>query len=340
MATNQNSVVVGVFEDEERAQRAVTELKSAGFDDGQIGFAMRGGESVSADMGDGDTETTGMSDTDTRGGTREGGVMGAITGASLGSIVGAAAALLLPGVGPVLAGGILAAALTGAAVGAATGGLAGALREWGFSEHEAAYYHGELEAGRTIVTVRADGREDEARAILQSNGGYDAGTRGSTMSAYTGTSNRNATTDSGNDVIQLREEELVANKQPVEAGQVEVRKTVEERQQDVPVNLKREEVTIERHAVDRPISGEIDNVEDEVVRMPVYEEQAQLDKQTRVTEEVVIGKEAVQSQETLSGTVRRENVEVTNTGDVNVRGEADLTNRDANSMRDRDRDGS
>src|SRR5687767_14237774 len=154
-----------------------TELKSAGFNEGQIGFAMRGGESVAASTGAGDTTTTGMSDTDTRGGTREGGVMGAVTGASLGSIVGAAAALLIPGIGPVVAGGILGAALTGAAVGAATGGLAGALREWGFSEHEATYYHGELEAGRTIVTVRADGRQDEARAILQRNGAYDASSR-------------------------------------------------------------------------------------------------------------------------------------------------------------------
>ncbi len=183
MAMNQNSVVVGVFEDEDSAQRAVTELKSAGFDEGQIGFALRGGDSVAASAGDGDTETSGMSDTDTRGGTREGGVMGAVTGASLGSIIGAAAALLIPGFGPVLAGGILAAALTGAAVGAATGGVAGALREWGFSEEEATYYHGELEAGRTIVTVRADGRQDEARAILQRNGGYDTSSRGGTTTA-------------------------------------------------------------------------------------------------------------------------------------------------------------
>ena len=201
MATDRNSVVVSAFEDEDRAQRAVTELKSAGFNDDQIGFAMRGGESVAASTGDGDTETSGMSDTDTRGGTREGGVMGAITGASLGSIIGAAAALLIPGIGPVLAGGILGAALTGAAVGAATGGLAGALREWGFSEHEATYYHGELAAGRTIVTVRADGRQDEARAILQRNGGYDSSGRGGTMSAYSGT------TDSDTNAMRDRDED-------------------------------------------------------------------------------------------------------------------------------------
>ena len=126
--------------------------------------------------------------------------MGAITGASLGSIIGAAAALLIPGFGPVLAGGILASALTGAAVGAATGGVAGALREWGFSEEEATYYQGELETGRMILTVRAAGRQDEARAIIQRNGGYDEGSRGGTMNAYTGTTDRDVTTDTEGDV--------------------------------------------------------------------------------------------------------------------------------------------
>jgi uncharacterized protein (TIGR02271 family) len=123
--------------------------------------------------------------------------------------------------------------------------------------------------------------------------------------------------------VQLREETLVPVKQAVQAGEVEVRKTVHEKEQSVPVNLTREEVYVERHAVDRPVApGEIGDMKDESIRVPVYEEQAQLQKQTRVREEVSIGKQAVQEQQNLKGTVRHEHAEVVNSGDVQVRGDA------------------
>ena len=128
--------------------------------------------------------------------------------------------------------------------------------------------------------------------------------------------------------VQLREETLSATKTANQAGEVEVRKVVHEREQQIPVNLTHEQVVIERTAVDRPAdAGEITDMQDEVIRVPVYEEQAQLQKQARVREEVTIGKEAVQEQQTLSGTTRHEHVEVVNTGDVEVRGDAGTTTR-------------
>ena len=48
----------------------------------------------------------------------------------------------------------------------------------GVPEDEARYYQGELELGRTIVTVEAGDRREDALEILRSNGGYDATTRG------------------------------------------------------------------------------------------------------------------------------------------------------------------
>jgi hypothetical protein len=210
MNNSSNSAVAGVFEDQAQAERAVADLRSAGFTEDQIGYAVRGTDgdgATTVDTNRGDTGGGGTSDPDARGGTREGGVMGAITGASFGSIVGVAAAMLLPGVGPIVAGGILGAALSGAAIGAATGGLFGAMREWGFSEEEATYYQGEFESGRTIVTVRADGRQAEARAILQRNGGYDSTTRSATTTTATTTTTANLqgdadTTTRGTDVLR------------------------------------------------------------------------------------------------------------------------------------------
>ena len=48
----------------------------------------------------------------------------------------------------------------------------------GVPEDEARYYQGELELGRSIVTVEAGDRREDALEILRSNGGYDATTRG------------------------------------------------------------------------------------------------------------------------------------------------------------------
>jgi hypothetical protein len=76
------------------------------------------------------------------------------------------AAGTLPAIGPVLAGGLLAAVLASAASGVVLGGVVGALVGLGISEEEATFYNNELRLGRTLVTVRAAGREAEARAIL------------------------------------------------------------------------------------------------------------------------------------------------------------------------------
>jgi hypothetical protein len=103
-------------------------------------------------------------------------------------------------VGPLIAGGILAVTLGGAAAGAAAGGLLGALAEMGVPEEEARYYHGEYEAGRILVTVRADGRYDEAWDILRAAGAYDIRSRQSDTTvagSATGFGTEVARTDTG-----------------------------------------------------------------------------------------------------------------------------------------------
>ena len=47
------------------------------------------------------------------------------------------------------------------------------LSELGVSRKEASYYAQELKAGRTIVSVRPDGREQEVHNLLHQYGGYD-----------------------------------------------------------------------------------------------------------------------------------------------------------------------
>jgi hypothetical protein len=172
---------VGVFESRGQAEAAVDELNRAGFRDDQIGFVTPDGERAAA----GGTEVDN---------TAGGAAAGAVTGGVVGSLIGAAVALLIPGVGPVLAGGVLASALGGAALGAATGGLLGALAGLGISDEEARYYEGEFQSGRTLVTVQAPDRYDEAVAILRRFKSYDYTGRATSSSATVGAIDR---TDAG-----------------------------------------------------------------------------------------------------------------------------------------------
>ena len=167
MTMTDRSTVVGVFELRSEADAAIYELQRAGFRDEQIGFIVR-------------DEDTGAATTVEDGNTTEtapGAAVGAVSGGIIGGVIGAAAALLIPGIGPAIAGGILVTVLGGAAIGAAAGGIVGALVGMGVPEEEAHYYAGEFHSGRTLVTVRADGRQQEAINILHHYGGYDAGTR-------------------------------------------------------------------------------------------------------------------------------------------------------------------
>ena len=46
------------------------------------------------------------------------------------------------------------------------------LKEFGFSDEEIDSYKRQFELGRTIVAIKAPGREDEALTILRTNGGH------------------------------------------------------------------------------------------------------------------------------------------------------------------------
>lgn len=176
MSTQQNSTVVGVFDDHDTARRAVRALKDAGFTESEIGVASAGahtrGEVTSDDTG---------ADTGDEDYSAEGALTGAAAGAGLGALWGLGIlAGVMPAIGPAIAGGTLAVLLSSAAAGAAAAGLAGALIGMGFSTEEAEYYESEMKAGRTIVTVHAGARRQEALNLIKQYGGYDMSTRGST----------------------------------------------------------------------------------------------------------------------------------------------------------------
>jgi uncharacterized protein (TIGR02271 family) len=304
MATtaDKRTTVVGVFEDRARAQQAVNELRRMGFREDQIGVASPDGKAVAGATEAGDRGTHAAT----------GAAAGAATGAGLGALWGLGIiAGVLPAIGPAIAGGALASVLASAAAGAAAAGIVGALIGLGVPEEEARYYEGELKAGRTIVTVTADGRYDEACAALRRLGAYDMHTRGQARPS--------AAAGQVGGTVQLREEELRVHKQPVQTGEVHLRKEVHTEHRTVDVPVQKEEVVIERRpAQGQPAAGS-DIRAGEEVRIPVKEEQVQVEKKPVVKEEVSVGKRKVQQTERVSGTVRKEEVKVEQEGDARVR---------------------
>jgi len=115
------------------------------------------------------------------------------------------------------------------------------------------------------------------------------------------------------------EEELQAQKSTAQTGEVQVRKSVTEDQATLDVPVRRDEVTVRRVAVDRPATGVEQAFQDgETLRVPVTAEQITVTKQPRVVEEIEIQRTPVQETQRVSDTVRREQVAIDQSGDVNV----------------------
>ena len=130
-------------------------------------------------------------------------------------------------------------------------GILDSLTGLGIPQQEASYYNSEFEAGRTVVTVNASDRQQEAFDILSRNGGYNATTAMGQSTATYGqaadTYAKDRTLDTNRaERVQLREEQLEVNKQPVQTGEVGIRKEVVTEQKSINVPVNREEVVIER----------------------------------------------------------------------------------------------
>ncbi|MDY3559752.1 YsnF/AvaK domain-containing protein [Gemmata sp. JC673] len=302
-----HTATVGVFESKGRAEQAIEDLKAAGFDEGKIGLVYKNesGETVT-DGAAGDTYA------------EEGAVAGAAVGAGAMALGSLAVSLgVIPVIGPVLAVGPLAAALLSAGAGAAAGGIAGALVGWGVPEEDAEYYQNEVQSGRYLVTVEANGRALEARDILHRRSGFDRSGWGAVRADRANIMAAGEFRSDDGRVIQLREEQLRAEKDTIETGQVKVRKEVHTEQKQITVPVEREEVVVER----RPASGRATSAEMEAeeIRIPVKEERVRVTTEPVVTEEVTIGKRKVRENKTVRGTVRKEEAVVESEGDATVR---------------------
>ncbi|WP_018978319.1 YsnF/AvaK domain-containing protein [Saccharibacillus kuerlensis] len=339
--------IVGVFNTEREASSAIQELKRTGYNTDDISIVTRDKK----DMRKLEDETGTMAPEGAAGGAATGGVLGGI-----GGLLAGLGALAIPGIGPILAAGPLATTLAGAAVGAAGGGLVGGLIGLGIPEHEAKEYDAAVDEGNILVIVDTeDANRSEVYRIFRDNNStnrrYDndpsmnSGMMNDTTSQDTmyrdtpamGATNldanrmdntplgdRSMDTSSNMDnldearKLQLREEQLDVTKNTVRTGDVEVHKDVIAEQAAVDVPVNHEEVVVERRSVnnsptDQPIGT------DETIRVPVSEEQVQVNKHNVVTGEVEVHKRDVQETEQVRDTLRREEARVDKNGNPEIR---------------------
>jgi uncharacterized protein (TIGR02271 family) len=115
----------------------------------------------------------------------------------------------------------------------------------------------------------------------------------------------------GSTAIPVIEEELQVGKRSVQRGGVRVYSKVVERPVEEQIRLREEHVRVERRPVNRPVSPEeAGRLRDQTIEVTEMAEEPVVSKQARVTEEVVVGKEATERTETVRDNVRRTEVRV------------------------------
>jgi uncharacterized protein (TIGR02271 family) len=116
--------------------------------------------------------------------------------------------------------------------------------------------------------------------------------------------------------VPLAEEEIVTSKHVEKVGEVHVRKQVITEEKQITVPVTREVIRIERVPVSQEVRAEDKAFEQVSYDIPVREEHVTVEKHTVVREELRVGKEILQGEETASTTLRRERAEVETTGPV------------------------
>lgn len=174
---SKNIAVYGIYRTRPMVEKAVEELKLAGFRNADI--------SVLLPESGGTKEFAVEKETKAPEGAAAGAGTGAVIGGALGWLTGIGL-LAIPGLGPFVAAGPIMAALAGVGAGGMVGGIAGALIGMGIPEYEANRYEGRIKEGGILLSIHADDKEwrDKGKNILERTGAEDIGCKGESKADY------------------------------------------------------------------------------------------------------------------------------------------------------------
>ena len=191
------------------------------------------------------------------------------------------------------------------------------------------HYASGVNQGGALLTVKADDDEaNEVASLLKQHGARDIqggnqqptgsntpGYLGNTASGLGSTGSR---TDSdtarnltGEKAIPVVEEQLVVGKREVDRGGVRIYSHVVERPAEADVTLRDERINVERRPVNREATAaDFEAGKDASFELRATGEEAVVAKNSRVVEEVMVGKQTSERTEAVHDTVRKTEVEV------------------------------
>jgi uncharacterized protein (TIGR02271 family) len=158
---------------------------------------------------------------------------------------------------------------------------------------------------------QSDWRNDGWQPRSEAQGYSQAGLAGqSGAQGLTGHSER----ASQEEHIPIVEEELHVGKRTVSRGGARIRSYVEEVPVEESINLREEHVSVERRTVDQPLGAadlkDESLFRDRTIEMTETAEEAVVDKEARIKEELVVSKTATEHTEQVHDTVRHTEVDV------------------------------
>jgi stress response protein YsnF len=183
---------------------------------------------------------------------------------------------------------------------------------FGDDESTARNYTYAANDAEAILTVHVDSAEraELARDILDRNGAIDVGER---SDAYTtgSTGEYGGQIAEGATKIPVVEERLDVGKREVERGGARLRSRIIERPVEESVRLREEHVVVKRRPVDREVTrDDLNRFQPGEMEITERAEVPIIGKQSRVVEEVEVGKQVTERDETVRDTVRSTQVDV------------------------------
>jgi stress response protein YsnF len=176
------------------------------------------------------------------------------------------------------------------------------LVEAGYEEDKARRYGEALETAGALII--ADVEDDKADSALEAMRKFEVLTPEALLE-------RSGVGQEGKQKAQVIEEELEVGVARTTAGK-RLKTEISEREVEETVSLKQESVDVERNQVERTLKPEeADKAFGErTVEVTATTEKPVVSKQAHVVEEVALSKQSGQREETVSGTVRRQDVKV------------------------------
>ena len=179
------------------------------------------------------------------------------------------------------------------------------------SQAEKERYAAAVNRGRCVVAVEStQAKIDQAAQIMERDGAVDV-----EEGERTGAAERRESAPNESRSVPVIEEEMQVGKRRILRGGVRVYTRSEERPVEKDVRLTEEKVRLERRPADRPATeADMNALRDQKIEVTESAEEPVVQKQRRVVEDVVVGKERQERTETVRDKVLHTEVEVERLG--------------------------